>query len=247
MEIMPHEDVIYFGDVARVPYGTRSRETVVKYVMQDINFLCSFDIKLIIIACGTASSAAFDDFLDNFRIPIITVILPSCETAIKTTKTNEICVLGTNRTIKSGKYEDVLKSLNPGVRVISKACPMFVPLVENGYQNSPITEQIVQDYLVDIKNTNVDTIILGCTHFPIIGKSIQKIVGKNVKLIDSGSESANFAKSYLIENNMENSNQKIGTAKYFASDVDGSFKKLGSLFLGKDIEDLVTMVDIEKY
>lgn len=246
MELLPGEDIIYFGDTGRVPYGTRSAETVIKYVRQNIRFLKTFDIKYIIIACGTASSAALPLIQEEWDIPIAGVLEPTCMAAAKATQNNKIGVLGTQGTIRSGKYEELLKKINPEFQVLNKACPMFVPLVENGYLDAEVTELIVKEYLLPLKEEGVDTLVLGCTHYPLLAPVISRVMGEKVTLINAGAETAVSAKRYLEEKNLF-SGKEQGTARYYVSDGVEGFTALAAMFLEKEIEGDVEMVAIEKY
>ncbi len=246
MEIMPGEDIIYFGDTGRVPYGTRSPKTIVKYVRQDISFLESFDIKLIIIACGTASSAALPHIRSEIGTDIIGVLEPACETAVSKTQNGKIGVIGTSGTINSGKYLQKIQELNPKAEVYSRACPMFVPLVENGYTEGEVARLIAEEYLTELKEQNVDTLIMGCTHYPLLRNEIQRIMGDGVALIDAGAEAAVAARARLVEQG-KLSDRAIGTAKYFVSDTTQGFAELGGVFLDRQIEGSVHKIDIEKY
>ncbi len=246
MRIMPGEDVIYFGDTGRVPYGSRSQETLMKYVKQDIRFLKSFDIKMIIIACGTASSAVLPWVEAELDTKIMGVVQPASKKAAESTKNGRIGVLGTAATVKYGKYVEDIKRLNPKAQVFQKACPMFVPLVENGYANSEVTEIIAREYLEEIKEKDIDTLILGCTHYPLLREVIQKIMGEGIKLIDSGATAAQGA--YELLNNADMlSDKQISKYKYFVSDSTEDFAKLGSMFLSKPICENTEKIDIEKY
>lgn len=246
MKIMPNEDVIYFGDTGRVPYGTRERDTLLKYVRQDIRFLETFDIKMIIIACGTASSAALPWISSEFGTEIIGVVEPAARGAVKATKTGRIGVLGTSGTVKSGKYPEYIKSICPDARVFQKACPMFVPLVENGYTDCDVTRIIAREYLEDIKKSNVDTLILGCTHYPLLKSVIAEIMGDNVTLIDSGAAAADFAFEQMKNRDML-SDKQGSSYNYYVSDSAADFAKLGGMFLSRPIDESVGKVDIEKY
>ncbi len=246
MSIMPNEKVIYFGDTGRVPYGTRSKDTILKYVRQDIRFLETFDIKMIIIACGTASSAALPWITGEFGTEIIGVVEPAARAAVKATKNKKIGVLGTSGTVRSGKYTEYIKSICPDARVFQKACPMFVPLVENGYADSEATRLIASEYLEEIKKEGVDTLILGCTHYPLLKKIIAKIMGDGVTLIDSGAAAADYAFDLLKEADMLGDGNS-GEYTYFVSDSTEEFSKLGEMFLSRPIEQSVRKVDIERY
>ncbi len=247
MNIMPNEDIIYFGDTGRVPYGTRSSATIVKYVRQDINFLGSFDIKFIIIACGTASSAALPHIATEYDTHIIGVVGAASKRAAKATKNGVIGVLGTRGTVNSGKYEESLKKINSDFKVISTACPMFVPVVENGYADSEIAEILAREYLEDIAAAKADTIILGCTHYPLLKEVIQKAVGPDVTLIDSGAAAADESKIVMASRGLLSDRERKGRAKYYVSDTVQGFEELGSLFLSEKIDGEVLKIDIEKY
>lgn len=246
MEVLPGEDIIYFGDTGRVPYGSRSAETIRKYAKQDISFLKTFDIKFIIIACGTASSAALPMIQDEFNTEIAGVIKPTCNKAAKITRNGKIGVIGTQGTIRSGKYLQTLKEIDSGLEVYNKACPMFVPLVENGYTKGEVTRLIADEYLTPLKEAGVDTLIMGCTHYPILRKIIQEVMGENVSLIDAGAETALYAKERLEENGLL-SGRSYGSAQYFVSDTVEGFSELAGVFLERKLEDSVHKVNIEKY
>lgn len=247
MNIMPGEDIIYFGDTGRVPYGTRSSATIVKYVRQDINFLRTFDIKFIIIACGTASSAALPHITTEYDTDIIGVVEPASKAAVKTTRNGRIGVLGTQGTINSGKYTEKIGNLNRDIEVISNACPMFVPIVENGYADTEVAAILAEEYLEKLIKKDVDTIILGCTHYPLLRNTIQKIVGDGVTLIDSGAAAADEAKRVMRNLDLLSNNTRKGAAKYYVSDTVHGFEQLGSLFLSRKIDGDVAKINIEKY
>jgi len=246
MKIMPGEDIIYFGDTGRVPYGTRSSETIVKYVRQDINFLKTFDIKSIIIACGTASSAALPKIKDEYDTEINGVVLPASIKASNATKNGRIGIIGTEGTVRSGKYKEELLKISSELEIFQTACPLFVSLVENGYADSKAARLIAEDYLKDIKDAGVDTLILGCTHYPLLKDIIGDILGSSVSLIDSGAAAAEYTKEKIFEKGLESS-KTAGTVKFFVSDITESFSKLGGMFLNREINEDVKRIDIEKY
>ena len=233
--VMPGENIIYFGDTGRVPYGNRSKETIIRYTKEDIEFLMKHDIKMVIAACGTASSVALPHLKDKFDIKIMGVLEPACEAAVKTTKNGRIGVIGTSGTIKSGKYEEIIKGINSGMEVFSTPCPMFVPLVENGYADSEAARLIARDYLTSLKKENVDTLILGCTHYPLLKGVISDIMGDEVTLLSPGELTAISAKEYLRENGLLSDNEKDGKNEFYVSDSVANFSQLGSTFLGSDI------------
>ncbi len=233
--VMPGENIIYFGDTGRVPYGNRSKETIIRYTKEDIEFLMKHDIKLVIAACGTASSVALPYLYDKFGIKIMGVLESACNEAVKVTKNNRIGVIGTAGTIKSNKYAEIINSISPDAEVFSKACPMFVPLVENGYAESEAARLIAKDYLSCLKEENVDTLILGCTHYPLLKGVISDIMGEEVTLLSPGELTALSAKEYLRENGLLSDN-KSGQNEFYVSDSVENFSTLGSTFLGTDIE-----------
>lgn len=248
MKELPDENIIYFGDTGRVPYGTRSRDTILKYTRGDIRFLKTFDVKIIVIACGTASSAALPMIKHEFDIPIVGVIDAAVYAAVRTTKNKKIGVIGTPGTIKSGEYEKQIKEYDSSVQVFSKACPLFVPLVENGHFDTPATKLIVEEYLEEIRAEGVDTLILGCTHYPLLEKVIGEYMGDEVELINSGAQVAKYLKKKLTNENMlhDGANDE-NRYRYYVSDDISSFEELGGIFLEREINGQVNKVDIEKY
>ena len=244
--IMPGEDIIYFGDTGRVPYGTRSRETIIRYTKDDIDFLLTHEIKMVIAACGTASSVALPHLRDKYDIEIMGVLESACEKAVEVTKNNRIGVIGTSGTVKSGKYAEIIKSLSPDVEVFSNACPLFVPLVENGYAQSEAARLIAKDYLIPLKNEKVDTLILGCTHYPLLTEVISDIMGDGVTLLSPGALAAETAKEYLKKNNLLSENRGPGKSEFYVSDSVENFSLLGSTFLGKPIDSLVHLAEVSE-
>ncbi len=233
--VMPGENIIYFGDTGRVPYGTRSSETVIRYTKEDIEFLIRHDIKFVIAACGTASSVALPHLEDQFDIKIMGVLESACNAAVKTTKNGKIGVIGTSGTIKSGKYEEIIKGINKDLEVFSTPCPMFVPLVENGYAESEAARLIAKDYLTFLKKEKVDTLILGCTHYPLLKGVISDIMGEETVLLSPGELTAIDAKAYLMENGLLSERITGGRNEFYVSDSVENFAQLGSTFLGSDI------------
>lgn len=246
MKILPNESIVYFGDTGRVPYGTRSPETLIKYTESDIRFLLEFDPKLVVVACGTVSTTALDYAKEKFDVNLMGVVVPSAQAAAASTKNGRIGVIGTSRSINSGKYVKTLASINPSLQVFQKACPMFVPLVENGYIDSPATELIAREYLQPLIDADVDTVILGCTHYPIIKKVIGRIVGEHVTLIDSGKEVARSIAAAIESHEVEPSD-KSPSHRFFISDKVESFTEMAEMFLDKKITGTVEKTDIEKY
>lgn len=240
---MPGEDIIYFGDTGRVPYGTRSRETIIRYTKDDIEFLLKHDIKIIIAACGTASSVALPVLKDKYDTKIMGVLEGACRAAVETTKNSRIGVIGTPGTIKSGKYTEIIKSISPDMQVFSNACPLFVPLAENGYAQSEAARLIAQDYLEPLKKEKVDTLILGCTHYPLLKGVISDIMGEEVKLLSPGELAAKNVKKFLAEHNLLSEKADDGQSEFYVSDSVENFESLGSTFLGCSIEHKVYAVE----
>ena len=246
-KLLPGEDIIYFGDTGRVPYGTRSKETIINYTRGDIRFLKSFDIKVAVIACGTASSIALDTVKNEYDFPIMGVVAPTAKAAAAVTKNGRIGVIGTPLTVKSGKYKEEIEKINKDAVVVSNACSLFVPFVESGYVNHEATRLIAKEYLAPIKEAGVDTLILGCTHYPLLTGVIGEIMGEGVTLVDSGMEAAKSLKEYLEGNSLLSQKTSGGTYSYYVSDSVQGFEELGGMFLNQAITGKVEKIDIEKY
>ncbi len=246
-KVLPDENIIYFGDTGRVPYGTRSEETIVKYAIDDINFLLSYDIKMIIIACGTASTVALPIVKNMYDIPMVGVVEPSANKAVSVTKNNNIGVIGTSGTINSGKFVQKIKDKNKDINVYTNACPLFVPIVENGYADTEVARLVAQDYLLPLIEKDIDTLILGCTHYPILKNTVKSIVGDGVELIDSGAETAKYVSEFLSDNDMLADTKLDKQYMYFVSDSVSSFSKIAGVFLEEDIDGQVEKIDIENY
>lgn len=247
MKLLPDENIVYFGDTSRVPYGTRSEETILKYTYSDINFLLSQDVKMIVIACGTASSAALPEINEEFDVPIFGVVDAGAYEAARVTRNNKIGIIGTPATIKSGAYEKYLEKFNPQAEVYTRACPLFVPLVENGHFNTEVSRLVVKEYLEEIKAAGVDTLILGCTHYPLLMDAISEYMGEGVTLISPGEEVAKYLKKKITEDNRHSEDRDGEKYRYFVSDSVESFEELGSIFLETEINGKVSKIDIEKY
>ncbi len=243
--LFPHEKLIYFGDTGRVPYGTRSNESITKYAMQDMRFLLSRSERLsaILVACGTVSSVALDTLRENFPIPIIGVLDPAAKKATTATRNGIVGVIGTSATINSGAFERKIHSLSPDINTISVPCPLLVPLVENGFiqPDNLVTRLVVKQYLAPIKSANADTLILGCTHYPIISEIISAEL-PNVTLINSGSEAAAGLAPFAGR-----TGEKEGGVEYFVSDNPYNFEHIASIFLDEKTEIKAQKIDIENY
>lgn len=243
---LPNENIVYFGDTARVPYGSKSNSTVIDYSIQNSNFLMGKDVKAIVVACNTASSVALSQLKDRFSVPVIGMIVPGAQMAIRYTKNKKIGVIGTRSTINNKAYSNKILDLDQSVNVMEKACPLFVPIAEEGWINHRATFEIAEEYLKDLKNFEIDTLVLGCTHYPILANVIQQVIGKKVELIDSGVASAEVLKSELKKLGIENDSNKTGSDEFYVSDIPTTFVTVAELFLGRRI-DGVKKVDIESY
>lgn len=236
MQQIPGYDIVYFGDTARTPYGTKSSETVIGYTINNIEFLLSRGAKLIVIACNTASSVATAPVLKQFSVPIFEVITPAVELAVQTSKNLKFGIIGTRATIASGIYETKIIDNQPQARVYSVACPLLVPLVEEGWLDKAETAMIVKKYLQPLKTRQIDTLILGCTHYPLLKKVIQRKIGKRVHLIDSSISVSNSVKAFLAANSQID--RQLGQNEHltlFVSDVTDQFKKIAQMTLKTNI------------
>jgi len=232
---LPGENVVYLGDTARVPYGNKSGKTVTRFSGEIVKFLLGFKVKLIIVACNTASSLSLPGLKRSCPVPIIGVIKPGVREALKRSKSARIGIIGTESTISSGVYADEIRSINKSAHVAQKACPIFVPLVENMWFDGDITARVARKYLSPLLKRKIDSLILGCTHYPLLKKVIQRVVGRKVALIDSSTQVAKYAKELLGKNGLE-SGAKKGKARFFATDDTKKFEKLARVFLGKKIK-----------
>ena len=236
INILPNENIIYFGDTARVPYGTRSKKTIIRYAEQDADFLLSRGVKMIIAACGTVSSVAVN-LKDELPVPFTGVVAPTAFAAANATKNGRIGVIGTSATVNSGSYRNELLRINKSLEVFQQDCPLFVSLVENSFisPDDDIVKLVVERYLDGLRREGIDTLILGCTHFPIISDAISNYLGGEVKLIDSGRETALYAAKLLEKNKLLNRSTERGSCRYYVSDTVEDFRKTAEIFLGKSV------------
>lgn len=241
---LPNENIIYFGDTARVPYGSKSNLTVIEYSLQDAQFLIDKGVKAIVVACNTASSIALEEIQNRFNVPIIGMIEPGAKAAHAATKNGRIGVIGTRSTINNRAYYMAIKNLDVKFEVIEKACPLFVPLAEEGWMERKATYEIAEEYLKGLREQNIDTLVLGCTHYPILSKVIQKVVGGSVKLIDSGVASAEIVGDELQKISLLTNKKSEGQNEFYVSDIPLKFKEVAELFLGRKINH-VHKVDLE--
>jgi len=233
---LPREEIVYFGDTARVPYGTKSKETVTKFSVENIEFLMKHNVKLVLVACNTASSLSLEFLKRCFRVPIIGVIDPGAKNSVDRTRNNRIGVIGTSATISSGAYEKAIKKISSKMAVFSQDCPLFVPLVEEGWSYKSVTFEVASTYLNSLKKKNIDTLILGCTHYPLLKNVIRKVMGNKVSLVDSAGEVAKEAKSVLDAGGLMNKKQGKKKHKFFVSDEPEHFIRLGERFLNRKMK-----------
>lgn len=233
---LPNENIVYFGDTARVPYGIKSAQTVIRFSIENILFLLKHDVKLICVACNTASSLALPIIRNNFRVPIIGVITPGAREAVYASQNKRIGVIGTKGTIKSGTYEMEIKQLDSKVKVTAVACPLFVPFVEEGWFSGEVVLSVARKYLKPLKDAGVDTVILGCTHYPLLKPVIQEVLGKQVILIDSAKQVAFEIKKILANEDLFNRGKGVaGKHKFYVSDNPEWFSSLAKRFMGKKL------------
>lgn len=248
-QILPEENLIYFGDTARVPYGGRSRETLLRYARQDVWFLRSFDLKAILIACGTVSTTALPVLQAENNLPIVGVVEPTCRRAVTQTKSKRVGLIATPASVRSGAYEATLARLDPEITVYSKACPLFVPLVENGRtrRGDAVIETVAREYLEPLRAAGIDALILGCTHYPLLTDVIGDIMGPGVTLVSAGEESAFELKRLLKAQGLRNGESHQGEAEFYVSDQVEDFERVASLFLQEDLRRSVRRVDIDNH
>jgi glutamate racemase len=241
---LPRENIVYFGDTARVPYGSKSNSTVIEYAIQDARFLMNKNVKAIVVACNTVSSVAMGELAKTFNVPIIGMIEPGANFAISHTKNGKIGVIGTRATINNHAYSQAIKRLDPKIEVYEKACPLFVPLAEEGWIKEKATYEIAEDYLKELKGNDIDTLVLGCTHYPILAEVIQDVIGKNVTLVDSGIASAEVVRNEIRRVGFETNSNAFGHHDFYVSDIPVTFKEVAELFLGRPVSD-IHKVEIE--
>ncbi len=240
LEQLPEYRIVYFGDTARTPYGTKSPKTITEYAIEDMEFLLAQGAKIIVIACNSVSSVAADILRERYDVPIFEVIAPAVKRTLEVTRNLRVGVIGTRATIGSGVYERSLKTLRGDIQVFSQACPLLVPLVEEGWLKRPETKQIVRKYLFPLKLRQLDALVLGCTHYPLLKPIIQNKIGRRVRVIDSSEEVAGWVKTYLEENpavagTLSAAEGAEGGHRFFVSDLTPNAQTIARDFLGRDI------------
>lgn len=234
IERLPHEKILYFGDTARVPYGNKSAETVVRYSREIAEFLCSQGIKLLVIACNTATAYALESIQSEMDIPVVGVIAPGVQRALSISRNKSIAVLGTKATMASGAYQLMIQSLCPDAEIWNIPCPLFVPLVEENFLQHPSARLIAEEYLRPLAKTDADTILLGCTHYPMMKTLIQETIGNSISIVDSASTCAKKVEDILRRDNLANTSN-LEEHCFYVSDDPLRFQESGSRFLGKAI------------
>ncbi len=238
-EECPEEDLVYLGDTARLPYGTKSPETVVRYSMKNVEFLLSHGIKLLVVACNTASALALDEIRARVDVPVVGVVEPGAEAAAAATRGGVIAVIGTESTVASGAYERAILARLPGARVIQKACPLFVPLAEEGWTDNAVAREAARLYLEPLRGQGIDTLVLGCTHYPLLRPVIAESVGAGVVLVDSAREAARVVHERLSNVSLRRgSDWGPGEKHFFVTDASDRFRRVAESFLGSTIERL---------
>ncbi len=235
MKLLPNENIVYFGDTARVPYGTKSKEAIIRFSKENVAVLQKHNVKMIVVACNTSSSFALPTLRESFSLPILGVIKPGAKKAVETTRNRKVGIIATSATISSGEYVKEIKRLDPAVKVTAQACPLFVPLVEEGWFDEKVTLEIAHKYLDGMKKNRIDTLILGCTHYPLLKPLLKKAMGKGVMLVDSAQEVAREVKQ-LLEYTQQNRISKTAPRhEFLVSDEPKHFSKLARKFLGRAI------------
>jgi len=232
-ELLPKEDLVYLGDTARVPYGTKSPATVTRFAREDAQFLVNQKVKAIVVACNSASAWGLEVIQRQFDIPIFGVILPGAKAALSATKNHRIGVIGTNATINSQAYQKNIRALNESAFVFGRACPLLVPLVEEGWMDHPVTTKVLKEYLQPLKKQRIDTLVLGCTHYPLLKRAIQRVVGDHVSLVDSAESCARFVEEQMKPLGLLLRNRRRkGRIQPFVTDAPEKFGEFAERFLG---------------
>jgi glutamate racemase len=240
-QALPNERIIYFGDTARVPYGSKSKETVTRFSIQNVQFLLEQKVKMVVVACNTSSALSLVELVQRFPIPMIGVISPGAQAAVQATKNDRIGVIGTRATISSGAYERAIREAKPKTLVYGQACPLFVPLAEEGRHEGPVAEMVASEYLRPLKESGVDCLLLGCTHYPLLVGVIRKVMGDGVTLVDSATATALATKRLLEEKDLVNPVTEKPRNAFFVSDRPLKFSEVAERFLGEPLETCLTV------
>ncbi len=243
---LPNESIVYFGDTARVPYGSKSKETIIRYSRQIVRFLRTKNVKAIVVACNTASAYALDTIEKELDIPMIGVVKPGAKSAIANTRNKRIGIIGTEGTIKSELYTEFIHGIDPDIEVLGKACPLFVPLVEEGMLHDTVTDEIASRYLNDLKKQEIDSLILGCTHYPLLRSTVGKIMGNKVNLVNPAYETAVSLGELLNQKGIAADKTNSPVYEYYVSDAAERFKSFANSIMPVKTE-MIRLVNIEEY
>ncbi|MCX7770800.1 MAG: glutamate racemase [Proteobacteria bacterium] len=238
--VLPLEQLIYLGDTARVPYGNKSKDTIVRYSIENTKFLMQFNIKMLVIACNTSTAMSLEVLRQMFTIPIVGVIEPGAKRAVEVSKNKRIGVIGTVATIKSKAYQNLIKSYEKGAVIFAKPCPLFVPLVEEGLTKGRVADSVVEMYLQDFKTKSVDTLVLGCTHYPLLKQTIKKFFEGKIQIVDSAEETAKIVRKILEENKIQSS-IRAGEDMFFVTDAAERFLKVGNEIMRGALKEVKTV------
>jgi glutamate racemase len=244
--LLPNEDVIYFGDTGRYPYGPRSKDIIIEFSQQNTRFMLEQGVKMIVVACNTASALALPVIEDQFDIDMLGVTKPGALSAVKATRNGKVGIIGTTGTVSSDVYAKEIGALDTKIKVFSLACPLFVPLVEEGYLDKPASKLIAEDYLAPFRTNGVDTLVLGCTHYPLLKSVIHEVLGDKVVLIDSAEETAQVVYQHLLSGNLMREKTADVLHKFYVSDLPDRFHQVARHFLGDKITNVIR-IDITKY
>lgn len=245
---LPNENIVYFGDTARVPYGSKSQNTIIRFSEQIIRFLKTKEVKAIVIACNTASALALDAVHNEFDVPVMGVVIPGARAAVEATQNRRVGVIGTDATVQSGMYTKVIQSMAPDVTVVEKACPLFVPLVEEGFKDHVVTREVIEHYLESMRDSGIDALILGCTHYPLLRSKIREYMGEKIQIVNPAYETAMDLKKLLYEEKMENdgSTREHSRYSFYVSDAAEKFRRFANTVMPFDVP-TTNVVNIEEY
>ncbi|MGF0017418.1 glutamate racemase [Sporofaciens sp. SGI.106] len=246
MRQLPDENIVYFGDTARLPYGSKSKDNIIRFSRQIIRFLLTRNVKAIVIACNTASAQALDVVKEEFDLPIIGTITAGARAAVQETRSRKIGVIGTEGTIRSQTYTEVIRELEPEAEVMGKACPLFVPLVEEGFAKHHIADEVIDIYLREMKESDIDTMILGCTHYPLLRSRIMAYLGDKVSIVNPAYETAMDLKRILEEKGLNNDRDSLTKYEFYVSDAAEKFKQFANSILPYNVE-TIQQINIEDY
>lgn len=237
MRQLPGERIVYFGDTARAPYGNKSPRALVRFALENSRFLVSRHIKFLVVACNSSSAYSLPALRQRLKVPVLGVVLAGARAAVSRRHGQKLGVIGTRATIQSGAYQKAIKELSPGTTVYAQACPLFVPLVEEGWNQHRVAEMVAKDYLLALKRRGIDTLVLGCTHYPLLKAVIHKVLGRGVALVDSASETAHEVKEMLATTGLLAKRKSVAFSshEFYVSDLPGQFSELGKRFLGRSI------------